>query len=122
MITNKTIERKNIWPIVGYLVVLFIVLFGALGYIQVEIRTALYSEDLGDLSVVCAQYTDTAFKEHKVIEFNKSRGFAEVLCLYEDADENRSVELNQRDIEESWEAVVVNKINDDTSVYWPVYN
>ena len=119
---NIIVQRKNIWPIVGYIVAFFIVLFGALGYIQVELRTELYTDDIGDAAQICTQYTDTDFKHHKVMEFNKSQGFAEILCLYQDAEENRSVELNQRDIEDPWEAVVVNKINDDTSIYWPVYN
>jgi len=116
-----TIERKNIWPIINFIVLPLVLITGTFGYFQVEAATAAFSDDLIGAQESCSRVSDS-LKYYKVIYYHASRGEAKIYCIYDNSKENREITLNRRDENSVWEVVVVNHLNTNRSLYWPVYN
>jgi hypothetical protein len=118
--THRIIARKNIWPVINLIALPMLFLSGSLAYLQTEARTNVFSDDFGDLTAICNEYTGET-KFFKINHYNRSRGYARVQCIGYSTDQNREIELVQRAEDEPWEVVVVDRLNEKQTLYWPVY-
>jgi hypothetical protein len=87
-------------------------------YIQAEILSNLYLEQINGIKICQKQRSDD-LKNLKLIRYNPNRGEAVLDCIYIDSRFNVRMNLSKR--KDSWEANLIILLNKPSNLYWPIY-
>jgi hypothetical protein len=86
---------------------------------QAEFYTTYATSDLGDLKSICLNTQPGNLKYFKILRYEKYRGYAQIICVYDKAEDNVLLTLNKT---RQWEVITGKKLNQDRSFYWPIYS
>lgn len=115
-------SKNKVWVfVILTFILLFVVLFP---YIKTEIYTATYSlnmnpQELCTKDVEILQ-TNTKLNYIKVVELDNDRKTAKIFCIFNNPDQNVSIEIEQN-IAGTWKVVISKKLNKDSNIYYPFY-
>ena len=108
---------QNINNIVRWFLVFFLAFSFLYGYLSVEILTSLRKNDVNGRQL--CENSETELKYFKVINYEKFKNSAKVMCIYKDNAKNQYLELNFKG--QSWTVISKEKINTKDNFYWPIY-
>ena len=106
-------ERLILWFVLTMFSILCV-----FSYLQTELTTKYYLSEIANWTELCNLSSNSDFKYIKVLEFEKSKGFARIFCLYKDGSKNVELDLNKIKI---WTVIKTTKLNAEGNLYWPIY-
>ena len=109
---------KGFWKVWFGFSVFTLPLLVVFPYLEVELKTFLFSNKISNLSKICQSYSNSELKYTKVLDYNQSLKRSKIHCIFKDTKENLSLNMIYED---GWKVVYTKKINSERNFYWPVY-
>ena len=104
----------------------FVFVFGAViffvgaiaSYMQTEVQTFIHSGDI-DSKKLCEVGKSSSLKYSKITDYQRYKKSSEVFCIFTESQENSRLTLNL--INNNWQIVSNEKLNQERAFYWPIY-
>lgn len=109
---------NNLW---NFILFFTFIVFLLLSYLQAELLTFLYSSK-APIREFCKQIKPfEVLIGVKIIYLEKQKREMQVYCLYQNSQENLKLTLVRQLSKEVWKVLLIEKLNKDGNLYWPIY-
>ena len=103
------------------MLLLFSFAWSIFGYIQVELSTYLFSNNIPVAEKLCqdnSQVSSAELKYFKILYYNKGLETLSMYCIFTNSNLNLRLDINKN---KEWRVVFASQLNKERNWYWPLY-